>query len=345
MQVRKKGIPLKVCYNEGKFSRELPMKRQNMLNPKAADRSGSRISVIIPTFNRAEMVCACVTSVLATNDPNLLEVIVVDDCSPDDTKARIAAQFGHDARVRYVRNAHNSFQAVSRNNGAKVAKGDYLFFLDDDNLVAPTMLAELLACFARHPDAGLVAPLAIQRRSGGDGLVWTLGSDFSRWTSRPKDRGGNLPLVALPGEPIDYPTTYSPNAFMVPRRLYEELGGMEERFVQIFEESDFGWRVIESGHSGWIATRARTEHLGFLEPGCVPELRLLGIEKPYRTYCFARNRIRFARRHFSFLQALSVAFIFAPISAIWYGRVAMKNRRPDIAWAYLKGTLAGIVGA
>ena len=304
-----------------------------------------RVSVIVPTFNRAEMVCACVASVLATEGAEPLEVVVVDDGSPDDTAARLAARFGRDARVRYMRNARNSFQAVSRNNGAKVAKGDYLLFLDDDNLVAPTMLAELLACFARHPDAGLVAPLAVQRRPGAGGLVWTLGSDFSRWTSRPRDRGGNLPLAELPAAPIDYPTTYSPNAFMVPRRLYEELGGMEERFVQIFEESDFGWRVVESGRSAWIAARARTEHLGFLEPGCVPELRLLGIEKPYRTYCFARNRIRFARRHFSFLQALSVAFVFAPLSVVWYGRAALRNRRPDIAWAYLKGTLAGIVGA
>lgn len=313
----------------------------------AADRLGGapRVSVIVPTFNRAKMVCSCVASVLAEEDSNLLEVIVIDDCSPDDTKARVAAQFGGDARVRYFRNARNSFQAVSRNNGAKVARGDYLFFLDDDNLVAPTVLAELLDCFARHPDAGLVAPLSVNRRSGGDGLVWTLGSDFSHWTSRPKDRGGNLPLAALPAEPIDYPTTYSPNAFMVPRRLYEELGGMDERFVQIFEESDFGWRIVEGGHSAWIATRARTEHLGFLEPGCVPALRLLGIEKPYRTYCFARNRVRFARRHFRFFPALSVAFVFAPLSAVWYGCVALKNRRPDIAWAYLKGTLAGIVGA
>jgi hypothetical protein len=69
---------------------------------------------------------------------------------------------------------------------------------------------------------------------------------------------------------------------------------------------------------------------------------LLGIEKPYRTYCFARNRIRFARRHFSFLQTLSVAIIFAPLSAVYYGLVALKNRRADIAWAYFKGTICGM---
>ena len=56
----------------------------------------------------------------------------------------------------------------------------------------------------------------------------------------------------------------------------------------------------------------------------------------------SRNRLRFARRHFSFLQALSVALVFAPLSAIYYGWAALKNRRPAIALAYLRGTLAGI---
>jgi len=300
------------------------------------------VSVVIPTYNRADMVAACVRSVLAADGPER-EVIVVDDCSPDGTRERLAAEYADEPRVRCLRNDRNSFQAVSRNVGAKVARGDYLLFLDDDNLVAPSILTELLACFGRHPDAGLVAPLSIHRRPGREGLVWTLGSDFSRWTSQPRDRSPNLPLNLLPDEPIDYPTTYSPNAFMVPRALYERLGGMDEAYVQIFEESDFGWRLIESGATGWIAARARTDHLGFIEPGCVPVLRLLGIEKPYRTRCFARNRLRFAKRHFSLPQLLTVTFVFAPLSVAYYGLVALRNRRPDIAWAYLVGTLSGIL--
>lgn len=304
--------------------------------------SEPRISVIIPTYNRAAMVCDCVACVLATACPNL-EVIVVDDCSPDDTEKRIAQRFADDARVRYVRNERNSFQAVSRNNGARIATGDYFFFLDDDNLVDAAILRELLAAFVRHPDAGLVAPLAVHRRPGKTNVVWTLGSDFNRWTSQPHDNRPNLPIAELPTEPIDYPTTYSPNAFMVPRNVYEELGGMNESYVQIFEESDFGWRVCESGRTAWIVTRARTEHLGFLEPGCVPELRQLGIEKPGRTWFFARNRLYFARRHFSFLQFLSVMFIFAPLSAVYYGFIALRNKRLDIAAAYVKGTWMGML--
>ena len=127
------------------------------------------------------------------------------------------------------------------------------------------------------------------------------------------------------------------------KKVFEKVGGLEESYEQIFEESDLGWKIVEAGYTAWIATLAVTKHLGFLEPGCVPALRLLGIEKPYRTYCFARNRLRFARRHFSFLQVLSVALVFAPLSAVYYGFVALKNGRADIAWAYLKGTVRGIL--
>lgn len=302
-----------------------------------------KVSVIIPTYNRAEMLVKCVESVLA-NEYSDIEVIVVDDCSPDDTKARLFDRFGSDSRVKYQRNAKNSFQAVSRNSGAKTATGEYLLFLDDDNIVAKDMLAELTACFGRHPKAGFVAPMAVHQRPGKHGLIWTLGSDFNRWTSQPQDYLANAPVEQVPADKTDFATTYSPNAFMVPAGVFTKVGGFDEAFVQIFEESDLGWRIMEAGYECWITTKARTDHLGFLEPGCVPELRQLGIEKAYRTYCFARNRLRFARRHFSWLQILSVTFIFAPLSVGYYGLVAIKNHRPDIAWAYAKGTLRGILG-
>ena len=154
----------------------------------------------------------------------------------------------------------------------------------------------------------------------------------------------DAPPLQRPPEPTIYPTTYYPNGFMVTAEAFDKVGGFDERYEQIFEESDFGWRLMESGYRNFIATTARTDHYGFLEPGCVPELRQLSIEKPRRTYCFARNRLRFARKHFSFLQILSVTLFFAPLSCVYYCAVALKNRRPDIAWAYLRGTLAGLFG-
>lgn len=287
------------------------------------------------------MVCRCIQSLLDTEwEP--LEIIVVDDCSPDNTSKLVKERFG--TKVVYIRNDKNSFQAVSRNNGAKIATGDFLFFLDDDNIVDKNIFTELTKAFKENPKLGLVAPMAVHKRPGKENLIWSLGSDFNKWTSQPKDNLPNLPLDELPQDPKSYPTSYYPNGFMIPREVFDSVDGFDERYIQIFEESDLGWKIKEAGYEEIIQTTAITEHHGFLEPGCVPELRQLGIEKPFRTYCFARNRLKFVRKHFSFLQSLSVTFVFAPLSCAYYGLTALRNKRPDIAWAYFKGTLAGILG-
>lgn len=300
------------------------------------------ISVIIPTYNRAQMVCECVSSVLATEYPEL-EVIVVDDCSPDHTKEELARLFGEDPRVKVIRNERNSFQAVSRNRGAAIAKGEYLFFLDDDNLVHPTIFTELKAAFESNPKIGLVAPLAIQSRRGGVPTIWTLGCDFNRWTSTPRNRSADMLLADFVDDQRLLPTTYSPNAFMVSREAFDKIGGFDESYVITYEESDFGRRLLEAGYLAYIAPKARTTHLGVVEPGDASALRLLGIERVARTYYFARNRLKFVRRHFSIPQTLSVALVFAPLSVLYYCTIALCNRRPDIAWAYLKGTAKGVL--
>ena len=162
------------------------------------------VSVIIPTFNRAAMVCDCVASVLVQEGVSL-EVIVVDDCSPDNTRAMVEERFGGDSRVRYIRNEKNSFQAVSRNNGAKIANGDFLLFLDDDNILGKDALVLLVDEFRKNPKLGLAAPMAVHKRPGKNNLIWSLGSDFNRWTSQPKDNCPNMPLEDLPPEPKTYP--------------------------------------------------------------------------------------------------------------------------------------------
>jgi len=304
------------------------------------NRSELALSVVIPTFNRAPMVKRCVASVLASEGVDL-ECIVVDDHSPDDTGTVLHEAFGSDSRYRYIRQERNAFQAAARNAGARIARGSFLLFLDDDNTVAPDMCSRLVAALRAHPELGLAAPVSVHVLPDGRREVWTLGSDFDRLTSQPRDRAPRSREADIPQEEL-LPTTYSPNAFCVPRAVFARVGGFDESFVQIFEESDFGWRMLATGRKAAIVPAARTDHHGFLEPGCVPALRALGIEKTFRTFCFSRNRLWFVRRHFSFVGRLSVTFVFGPLSVLWYGFVALRARRPDIARAYARGFLRGV---
>ena len=110
-----------------------------------------RVSVIIPTHNRRNLLCAAIDSVLAQTYPEI-EIIVVDDGSTDDTTDAMAQYVG---RIVYLRQT-NQGVAATRNAGIWAATGEYLTFLDDDDLMLPTKVERQVQLLASHPDAGLV---------------------------------------------------------------------------------------------------------------------------------------------------------------------------------------------
>ena len=109
-----------------------------------------RLSVIIPTYNRA---ASLRDTLLALGQQTLpsdqFEIVVVDDGSTDDTSA--VAQASHPSRVTYVRQ-HNQGSAAARNAGAARSAGDVLVFIDDDILPRPAYLETLLEQHAQFPN-------------------------------------------------------------------------------------------------------------------------------------------------------------------------------------------------
>ena len=115
------------------------------------------VSVIIPLYNAEKYLPATLESLLAQTLKNF-ELIVVDDCSTDSSCAiveRYAAQFG--GRLKLTRTAKNSGSgATPRNTGLKFSRGEYIFNMDNDDLITPTALEELYT-LAKNFDADVVA--------------------------------------------------------------------------------------------------------------------------------------------------------------------------------------------
>jgi hypothetical protein len=112
-------------------------------------------SVIVPTYNRAGMILRAVRSALASGRADL-EVLVIDDCSTDDTVAVIEGL--GDPRVRLLRQAVNRGVCEARNAGVAAARGRWLLMLDSDFEVLPGGLETLAARCAEAPaDVGNVA--------------------------------------------------------------------------------------------------------------------------------------------------------------------------------------------
>lgn len=99
------------------------------------------ISFIIPTYNRAHTLAFSIESILNQTNPNW-ELIIVDDGSQDETK-KIIEVFLKDTRINYFYQ-RNQGVSVARNQGAQMAKGEYLIFLDSDDVVATSLIQTLI---------------------------------------------------------------------------------------------------------------------------------------------------------------------------------------------------------
>jgi glycosyltransferase involved in cell wall biosynthesis len=115
--------------------------------------SAPRITVLIDTYNYGAFIEQAVESALPHHlAPDLVEVLVVDDGSTDDTAARLA-RFG--SSIRYLHKP-NGGQGSAFNLGVKEARGEIVALLDADDYFLPGKLSRLLCEFDRHPEAGLV---------------------------------------------------------------------------------------------------------------------------------------------------------------------------------------------
>lgn len=107
------------------------------------------VSVIIPTFNRSNLLIAAINSVINQTFSDF-ELIVIDDASADNTKKKVASI--NDKRIKYLSHSKNSGVCAARNTGLKAAQGQYIAFLDSDDEWLPNKLEKQLALFKNSPE-------------------------------------------------------------------------------------------------------------------------------------------------------------------------------------------------
>lgn len=198
-----------------------------------------KVSVLIPVYGKLEYTMACIKSISDNLPKASFEVIVLDDHSPDDSVKTL----NKIKNLRVIVNSENLGFLRSCNNGAKHAKGAYLQFLNNDTLVMPGWLDELLATFDLFPHCGLagsklIYPDGFLQEAGG--IVW---QDGSAWNY------GNRQDPALPqfnyAREVDY---VSGAAIMVPKTLFDTSGGFDLDYVPAYcEDSDLALKIRDRG--------------------------------------------------------------------------------------------------
>ena len=110
-----------------------------------------KVSIIIPTYRGSDHLGEAIQSVLDQLYPDW-ELLVVDDCSPDQT-SEVLKQYS-DPRIRTIRHEQNLGSDIARNTGLKASTGEIIAFLDQDDLFHPEKLQAHVAFLDRHPDIG-----------------------------------------------------------------------------------------------------------------------------------------------------------------------------------------------
>jgi GT2 family glycosyltransferase/glycosyltransferase involved in cell wall biosynthesis len=197
------------------------------------------VSIVIPTFNKAEYLYQCLESILAhTQVP--FEVVVVDDCSADRTPELVARL----DNVRGVRNETNLEFIRTSNRGARLAAGPYLLFLNNDVTVTPQWLSTLLATIERYPQCGavqgkLIRPDGTLQEAGT--IIWRDGSALGYG----RDDDPFRPEYSYVRE-VDY---CSAACLLVRAELFHALGGFDERYLPAYyEDVDLCFGVRRLGY-------------------------------------------------------------------------------------------------
>lgn len=211
-----------------------------------------RVSIVIPVYNQCVHTLACLRA-LAEHPPRVaFEVVVVDDGSSDETTSVLPGIDG----VRYHRRAGNGGFIAACNDGAALARGEFLAFLNNDTIPQPGWLDALLQTFDENPQAGLVGAQLLYpdgRLQEAGGIVFADGGgwNYGRFES-PDD-----PRFAYLRE-TDYA---SAAAIAIPRKLFAAVGGFDPRYAPAYyEDTDLAFAVRAAGKRVLVQPASRVVH-------------------------------------------------------------------------------------
>jgi GT2 family glycosyltransferase len=213
-----------------------------------------RLSVIILNYNGREWIEPCLGALARQTDAPSHEVVFVDNGSSDGSIDLATSVY---PAVRIVSNRRNLGFAAGNNAGARAARGPYLVFLNNDTIPADDWLKQLYAAHAATPDRSIVTSRIVfldrpdTIDSAGDGYLRAGGAYKHGHGAGANGYRESREVFGACGA-----------AFLIPREIFERLGGFDERFFMVYEDVDLSYRARLAGFGCWYAADAIVRHAG-----------------------------------------------------------------------------------
>ena len=213
-----------------------------------------KVSVIIVSYNTADLIGTCLESVLASQRVDC-EIFVVDNASQDGSAALVRERF---PQVRLIANADNRGFGAANNQALRICTGEYVVFLNPDTTVKPNSFVAMVEYMQANPQVGLAGPKVLNPDGSGQESV------SYRY---PGHRYGAADLGVLPGEIACVLGACQ----IAARQLLQELGGFDEDFFLYGEDQDLCLRIRKRGLAiGFIADVVIMHHGGQSERRTLP---------------------------------------------------------------------------
>ena len=273
-----------------------------------------KVSVVVLSWNTAELTLACLRSVVEAFDSEEIvgELVVVDNASEDDSAARIASEF---PSVRLICNAENRGYAAGVNQGVAASKGQWVLLLGSDARLSAGALSELLSFMESATGYGACAPRLVdvdgetQRACSSFPLPRTalwFGTPLQSWF--PRSRELNRYFLRSFAHDADADVEQPPaTCLLFNRELWDSLGGMDEELWLFFNDVDLCKRLGGLGLKLRYLTGPSAQHVG----GASTALYSGFVER------WHTDRLVYLRKHHGLLGALMARLGTSWAMAAW----------------------------
>ncbi|WP_227357666.1 glycosyltransferase family 2 protein [Haladaptatus salinisoli] len=200
------------------------------------------VSVIVPTYNRADALPRTIESVLSQTLENL-ELIIVDDASEDNTEDVVASY--DDERIQFIQHEINKGASAARNTGIEHADGEYMAFLDSDDVWLPTKLEKQVLTLELRSDDWVAAYCEAEtvRPGGQSPLVRWVTRLISRRNKTEGAEGGKELIGLILSDDLH---TSAGSSLLVKSDVVRTIDGFDESFNR-FQDPEFLIRVLKHG--------------------------------------------------------------------------------------------------
>lgn len=216
---------------------------------------GGLVSIIMLTCNALDYTKKCVQSI-QQNTKYAHEIIFVDNNSKDGSVKYLEDLVKQNTNYKLIKNKDNKGFAAGNNQGVKKAKGEYVFFLNNDVLVAKNWLGDMVSALQKDAAIGMVGPLtnSISGLQRLDNVPYKTDADFEGFAKQIRDgnKGNVTPRRRIAGF-----------AVLMQKEIYQEVEGFDESFgLGNFEDDDLCLKVREAGYAIMVHEGTFIHHFG-----------------------------------------------------------------------------------